>query len=479
MVKQQNLVLLLIISLSILLQQHPAVVCSSPTSEAKESFNRRFSSHRVLLSHESENYAVIFDAGSTGTRVHVFRFDPDLNLLRIGNEFELFASIKPGLGAYASDPDGAARSIEPLLEKAEAVIPEELHPYTPIKVGATAGLRLLKGDAPEKILEAVRELIKSESSFKYKAEWITILEGTQEASYLWVAMNYLLGRAGKDYSETVGTIDMGGGSMQMTYALSEENAAGASNITIGGKNYVQQRNVKGKIYQLYTYSYLNYGLLAARAEILKVSANSSHPCIVAGYDGTYTYNGAAYTASSLPSGSDLKKCRTFILKAMKMDAPCEHKNCTFNGVWNGGGGAGQKNLYVQSYFFDKAKEIGMIPLDAYAAVIRPADYLRAANRACVTEFKDVISTYPNIVQKDAAFVCSDLVYFYTVLVDGFGLNPFKKITISDKVEYNGTLIEAAWALGSAIDVISSQTQQGRALHLPQIESEHITRGSVF
>ena len=32
-------------------------------------------------------------------------------------------------------------------------------------------------------------------------------------------------------------------------------------------------------------SYLHYGLLAARAEILKVSEDSNNPCIVAGYDG--------------------------------------------------------------------------------------------------------------------------------------------------------------------------------------------------
>lgn len=33
------------------------------------------------------------------------------------------------------------------------------------------------------------------------------------------------------------------------------------------------------------FSYLNYGLLAARAEILKVG-NSGSPCILVGYDGT-------------------------------------------------------------------------------------------------------------------------------------------------------------------------------------------------
>lgn len=31
--------------------------------------------------------------------------------------------------------------------------------------------------------------------------------------------------------------------------------------------------------------------------------------------------------------------------------------CTFGGVWNGGGGDGQKNLFVASFFFDRAAEV--------------------------------------------------------------------------------------------------------------------------
>lgn len=39
-----------------------------------------------------------------------------------------------------------------------------------------------------------------------------------------------------------------------------------------------------------------------------------------------------------------------------------------------------------------------------------------------------------------------------------GLNPFKKITVVGQVDYKGSLVSAAWPLGSAIDAISSRTE---------------------
>ncbi|PIN13710.1 Nucleoside phosphatase [Handroanthus impetiginosus] len=430
----------------------------APAESARSLKYRRNVSPNYLLissSTSTEKYAVIFDAGSTGSRVHVFRFDRDLNLLQIGNDFEFYLATSPGLSSYADDPDAAAQSLKPLLDQAEAVVPQELRPQTPVRVGATAGLRQLSGDTSERILQAVRELLKSQSNLYYKAEWVSILDGFQEGSYMWVAINYLLGNLGQEYSSTVGVVDLGGGSVQMAYAISEEAAQNAPKSTLEEDDeYVQEKDIKGTKYYLYAHSYLNYGLNAIRAGILNLTGGHGNPCVINGYQGTYEYSGEVYKVSPPPSGTSIRKCLAVTRKALNLDANCPYNNCTFNGVWSGGGGDGQKNLYVASFFYDTAAWADIVDQSTTSVKIRPMVYLAAAKSACATNVNDIKAKYPHLEDRNMPFLCMDLVYLYALLVDGFDIDPLEEVTAVQKIEYKGSEIGAAWPLGCAVDVLS-------------------------
>ena len=68
-------------------------------------------------------YAVVFDAGSTGSRVHVVHFEQVKDTLEL--QSDSLQQLKPGLSSYADDPEAAAKSLEPLLEYALKMVPKD------------------------------------------------------------------------------------------------------------------------------------------------------------------------------------------------------------------------------------------------------------------------------------------------------------------------------------------------------------------
>ena len=208
----------------------------------------------------------MIDAGSTGSRIHVYEFDvctspPTL----IKEKFEM---LEPGLSSFDTDSVSAAKSLNPLLEVAMEFVPSKAKKCTPIAVKATAGLRLLGTAKSSKILSAVRDHLEKKYPFPVvEDDGISIMSGEEEGVFAWITTNYLLGNIGTDGPKlpTAAIFDLGGGSTQIvfepTYSPNEKMIDGEHkyDLKFGGKNYT-----------LYQFSHLAYGLKEGRNKINSV-----------------------------------------------------------------------------------------------------------------------------------------------------------------------------------------------------------------
>ena len=69
--------------------------------------------------------------------------------------------------------------------------------------------------------------------------------GTEEGGYAWLTINYLLGKLGAKKDDTVAVVDLGGGSVQMAYAMADAEAKKAPS------GYIQTLSGGGKSYNVY------------------------------------------------------------------------------------------------------------------------------------------------------------------------------------------------------------------------------------
>ena len=98
--------------------------------------------------------------------------------------------------------------------------------------------------------------------------------GSDEGAFAWLTLNYLLGFLGKDGSDTMAAIDLGGGSVQEAFALTDAQAKAAPDPL-----YVTKLKGGGVEYSVYVHRYETpLGLVLAVPKNLKQDGSKSGCC---------------------------------------------------------------------------------------------------------------------------------------------------------------------------------------------------------
>ncbi|XP_073823962.1 ectonucleoside triphosphate diphosphohydrolase NTPase isoform X1 [Musca autumnalis] len=383
------------------------------------------------LGYNKNQYAVIIDAGSTGSRVLAYKFDRSFIDNKLVLSDELFKERKPGLSSFADAPERGAHSIKLLLDEARAFIPKDKWASTPLVLKATAGLRLLPHSKAENLLNAVRDLF-TKSEFSVDMDAVEIMDGTDEGIFSWFTVNFLLGRLSK--SNQAAALDLGGGSTQVTFSPTDPEQVPVY------EKYMHEVNTLNQKVNVFTHSYLGLGLMAARHAVFtkgyaKDETNLVSICVNPIISNrTWIYSNVEYKISGKDHAKstqenpivDFDACLDLIKsKVMPLVKP---KPFTLK----------EHTIAAFSYYFERATESGLIDPFAGGEITVEA-YRKKAQAVCA------------IPNDEQPFMCFDLTYISVLLHEGFGLGEGKKIKLYKKIDGH----EISWALGCAYNVLMS------------------------
>ncbi|XP_058540661.1 ectonucleoside triphosphate diphosphohydrolase 6 isoform X2 [Neofelis nebulosa] len=373
-------------------------------------------------------YGIMFDAGSTGTRVHIFQFarqpgeTPTLT-------HETFKALKPGLSAYADDVEKSTSGIQELLDVAKKDVPFDFWKATPLVLKATAGLRLLPGEKAQKLLQKVKEVFKA-SPFLVGDDCVSIMNGTDEGVSAWITVNFLTGSLKTPGRSSVGMLDLGGGSTQITFLPRVEDT-----LQTSPPGYLTSLQMFNRTYKLYSYSYLGLGLMSARLAILggmegKPAEDGKElvsPCLSPGFTGEWQHAEITYRISGQKAVNLHELCASRVSEILRNKV---HRTEEVKDV----------DFYAFSYYYDLASNVGLIDVEKGGSLV-VGDFDIAAKYVCRTA-----ETHP----PGNPFLCMDLTYI-SLLLQEFGFPENKVLKLTRKINN----VETSWALGAIFHYIDS------------------------
>lgn len=428
----------------------------------------------------------MIDAGSTGSRIHVYRFNNCGSTPELENEvFEQTAKKEgggSGLSSYKEDAEGAALSLDPLMEVAMQNVPAEYRSCTPVAVKATAGLRLLGPELSGNILDAVRHRLETAYPFPVVSKekgGVEIMDGKDEGVYAWITTNYLLGKiGGPDQTPTAAVFDLGGGSTQIVFQPTfEQSKAGGMPEHMAAGDHKYELNFGGRQFELYQHSHLGYGLMSAREAMHKVVleamlANSpkdlswlkrpiSNPCIGPDMEREVTVKFAephplspSVTVNMVgPKDSTAApQCRAIAEKTLKKDNDCKLAPCSFNGVHQPSleKTFSREDVYIFSYFYDRTAPLGM-PSSFTLGELHDLTSTVCGGEDSWGVFESVEGAMAEL--RDRPEWCLDLNFMLGLLHTGYEMPLSREVKIAKKIKDN----ELGWCLGASLPLLSQES----------------------
>lgn len=433
-------------------------------------------------------YSIVIDAGSKGSRLILFKWQPETTAPRKHIQIPITVgskSVNPGIAASALDPQSVKQPLKELIDFAVDTLKplESVFHLIPLYLKATAGMRDLIPSARDAVMGETIAFLSNYSPFYFDASRALVISGEEEGAYAWLSINALKGVLGADRGESsYGIIDLGGASMQISF-VPETN------------HYVLQNCYPISLtdmstYRLYAKSYLHYGIVEANRRlastiitenVLKVDSVSEidNPCYYQGmaFSPDFATRGYKIPISVTMTGrGDFNKCVEELKNLFNKDSvQCWVRDCTFDGVY-------QPRLDRRPFvgIGNIGKLLSLIGVSSTASLKAVRDQ---AARICAMSYAQIQQEYPDLSNKTRKNLCFSISYIYTMLTYGLGF------TISDltdptdqasQIEFTSMVdsTKVDWALGAMLwevnlqppPTIESYLKEAKGLPTSQIKA---------
>ena len=432
---------------------------------------KSYSSNKSLI-----QYVLMIDAGSTGSRIHVYRFNncgptPELE----HEEFKMTPKKEggSGLSSYGSDAEGAARSLDELMNVAMQTVPDAYKSCSPVAVKATAGLRKVGDEQANRTLAAVRKRLETQYPFPVVSEeqgGVEVMPGENEGVYAWITTNYLLGKiGGPDKTPSAAIFDLGGGSTQIVFEPTFPQAPkGGMPEKLADGDFKYNLTFGGRGFELYQHSYMGYGLMEARKKLHQQVVAAGHsnnkggkdwledpivnPCIAPGMskqfklemDKDQVMAGEKLDVNMTgPSQGSATQCRAIAEKALNKEKECTLQPCAFQGVHQPSleKTFAREDIYLFSFFYDRTQPLGM-PESFTLEELKDLTAKVCDGEDSWNDFNSVEGALEEL--RDRPEYCLDLNFMLALLHTGYEMPMEREVKIAKKIKGN----ELGWCLGA-------------------------------
>lgn len=347
----------------------------------------------------SHQCITVIDAGSTGSRVHIYAYDMDETNTPTNISEVWTKKIKPGFATIEPNYN----TIDAYLSILLAGAPTQ---QGPVYFYATAGMRLLPSSKQKLYYQELRHWFAQQHHWHLvDAKTIT---GNEEALYDWLSVNYHLGTLKSAQNKSIGVMDMGGASVQIVFPIPKGEQ-------INGRSQVEL-DLYGQHINLFVYSFLGLGQTEMSHQFLNSSAcfSNDYP-LPDGEIGQGNALSCAQEVSTLMNSvHGVNKTIQPLLAANPVDS------------WYAIGGL--TNLADNKLFNFVNGQL------TNQSLIEQAD-----NQICRQTWSKLDAQYPN--DEYIFGYCLFSAYFYALMVDGYGIYP------EQTVNYISPSINLDWTKG--------------------------------